>query len=641
VITEKQLAERYTRLFAASLAETDDVGEAMAAADLALELSLEQPVKESDAYFAFDIFNRRAQGILNRALAAAKEISQTAKKALLAALNLANPGEMAQAVVRFIEKYRRQLTELLTVTQLASVLEGAREVASKVPRVPPAGLGGQLPSSIPPDAAQAILERISPLPTMEQWEEIYKLPADQQAFVVSNLRISGAMGPPPSFVPPRPPEGSPEEIQFPIIDEAVRDLSARNVVDKATYVELEYAARQKAFTVAAVDSQETLTKIRDALAENVREGADFETFKKRVLQDVSEGTFLSDLHFETVFRTNIQTAFSDGQMSVLNTPFVRSGFPYAAVHVIHDDRVREQHEEIEHIGIQSTNIFRVDDPVFQTFRGPWDYMCRCGWTPMTIKQAADAGIEEARAWMQTGVEPSPPAFVQMPSFQPRPEFRRSLAAQPIAVRLSMASIEWPVKKILEVPNVRQDDTFSCLAMCAMACAKYRGVGPDDKKEWIKNLGTNKKTSTDPVRIVQYLGELGLDVELRQYMTIDDLRKYISQDKPVICMVEEYSESEIKPDRDYGHGLVVIGVDLGRVFVQDPSADNVLEGEDSANVPGQNMVLEEEWMRRWRDRDYIQLGIVVGPKVRERLVTSKSDDGEFTIVHHDGYDEIVR
>ena len=131
---------------------------------------------------------------------------------------------------------------------------------------------------------------------------------------------------------------------------------------------MDAAARAKAFTVANIQAEETLTKIRDSLAENVAEGADYGTWKQKVLEDVGTGTFLSPAHQETVFRVNVQSAFSDGQATVLAHPLVRSGFPYSTYNAIHDNRVRENHLALEQHGIAGTNVYRNDDPVFQLFR---------------------------------------------------------------------------------------------------------------------------------------------------------------------------------------------------------------------------------------------------------------------------------
>lgn len=352
-----------------------------------------------DAYLAHDIHNRRAQGILNRSLQAARSLTAAARKDLAAALGR-GASDSGEAILRFIDKYRLQLARLLTTTQLAALLEGVREVAARVPPL------GTTPVEGLPVAEQ---ERIAALPPR----------------------------PPAAFTPPAPPAGSPEGIHFPTIDEAVKQLAEKNVLDRRQYNALDAAARAKAFTVAGVQAEETLAKIRDSLADNVREGADYEAWKQKILGSVDAGTFLSDAHQETVFRTNVQSALSDGQMSVLSHPLVRSGFPYVARDAIHDDRVREEHLALERLGIQGTNVYRVDDPVWQLFRVPWDYNDRCADTLMTVSQAAEAGIDEARQWLDTGVEPSPPAHVAMPDFRPPPGFRRAVASAPLSIRLSI------------------------------------------------------------------------------------------------------------------------------------------------------------------------------------------------------------
>jgi hypothetical protein len=99
--------------------------------------------------------------------------------------------------------------------------------------------------------------------------------------------------------------------------------------------------------------------------------------------------------------------------------------------------VRPNHIALEKLGIGGTNVYRADDPVFQLFRPPWDYNDRCSSTPMTVRQAAEAGREEARSWLETGEEPAVKAFVPMPPFQPPPGFQRAVGAAPLSIQLSM------------------------------------------------------------------------------------------------------------------------------------------------------------------------------------------------------------
>lgn len=398
-----------------------------------------KPVATKDAplsiAFSHDIQNPAAQAVLTRSLKEAKGLSAAAKKDLAIALRQDATGG---ALVSFVNKYRLQLAKALSYTQLAALLEGAQEVANKIPTqatfpgaVPP-------PPTLEPEAAVKLVNKLeAEKDAVKRAEIIEALPKEQQAYATQAVIAKEAYKnlPPPQFTPQ-----TPDNVHLHTIEEAVKNLSERNVMDHTSYDALDAAARAKAFTVANVSAEETLTKIRDSLAENVKKGADFDTWEQAVLKDVESGTFLSEAHQENVFRTNIQTAFSDGQQAVLNHPLVRNGFPYSAYDAIHDDRVREDHLALEKHGIQGTNIYRNDDPVFQLFRPPWDYNDRCGSTPLTVRQAAEKGIEEAKEWLRTGVEPTEKAFVKMPPFQPPEGFKRSVAAAPLSIQLSMQSV---------------------------------------------------------------------------------------------------------------------------------------------------------------------------------------------------------
>lgn len=397
-----------------------------------------------DASFSHDIFNRKAQGILNRAMLVTRKMNAAARIDLEKILKGDNPAEITERLIKFINTYRIQLADVLTTTQIAALLEGAREVSKGIPIVPAFPGAATPPATLEPLKAMELLDKLKAMPVEERERFIYELPGDQQAFARQGMIAfqQGYTNPPTDFVPAAPPSGvSPEKIHYPIIDEAARSLAEKNVMTKDQFVTLDEAARRKAFTIADVESIDTIAKIRDALAETVNEGVDFQTFRKKVMESVSTGTFLSNAHMETVFRTTVQTAFSDGQMAVLQHPFVRSGFPYASIEPIHDDRARHQHVELASMGIQGTNIYRINDPVFQIFRGPWSWNCRCSWIPMTVRMAASKGITEAQQWLESGIEPSPPEFVQMPNFRPPPGFERSLTGAPLSIRLSMESMD--------------------------------------------------------------------------------------------------------------------------------------------------------------------------------------------------------
>ena len=404
-----------------------------------------------------DIENPRAQAILRKAMQAASKLSAAGYRELSAALRIKDPSQQATRIVAFVQRYRLQLAELLGGAQLASLLEGMKEVARRIPTtIPPPGVLPALPPSLTPDEAATLLTRLRNLQGQARAEAIYNLPPEQQAFATRGLALEAITPPPgapPPFTPPAIPAGAPDRIVYPVIDEAVKELGTKRVVTRPEFDRLDDAARAKAFTVANVSAGETLEKIRDTLAEQIEKGVDREEWRDKVLDAVGEGTFLSERHLETVFRTNVQGAFSDGQKRVLDHPFVASGFPYSEYNAIHDDRVRDEHLALETLGIQGTNIYRNDDPVFITFRPPWDYNDRCNWNPISVKQAAAAGIKEAQEWLRTGVEPTDKAFVPFPSFRPPATFQRALAGSSLSIRISCEPLSNWVRPVpIEVPD---------------------------------------------------------------------------------------------------------------------------------------------------------------------------------------------
>jgi hypothetical protein len=154
---------------------------------------------------------------------------------------------------------------------------------------------------------------------------------------------------------------------------------------------------------------------------------------------------------------------------------------------------------------------------------------------------------------------------------------------------------------------------------ATAARKY-GVGPESIEAWKKALGTTVESSTLPSAIETYLRSLGLQVEARAGMTLEDLADYWRRDWPVLVCCQDYMERRPgEAKTEYGHYLVYVGGPAlgGWLWFQDPSADNVLEGEGSIAAPGKVMVAAADFLRLWYDDGlaggpYRQYGIAVGP-----------------------------
>lgn len=243
---------------------------------------------------------------------------------------------------------------------------------------------------------------------------------------------SGYNVPPPQtpWTLPALPDHHGPGVTLPVIDEAVRDLSDRQVMTRDRFDALEDAERQRAFTVSGLESETTIQKLRDLLTSSVASGGTLRDFSAGVDEAMAGGTILAPDHLETVFRTNVLGAYSRGLDAVLDTPGVGEAFPYAEYHATHDTRVRDEHFALERCGIGGGPIYRRDDPVWLKFRPPWGYNCRCTWSPLTVEQAAQRGIPEAIEWLRTGQPPLVPTFVPHPPFDIPSGWQRLALGEP-------------------------------------------------------------------------------------------------------------------------------------------------------------------------------------------------------------------
>lgn len=141
--------------------------------------------------------------------------------------------------------------------------------------------------------------------------------------------------------------------------------------------------------------------------------------------------------------------------------------------------------------------------------------------------------------------------------------------------------------LVEVPDVRQDDSSSCGAAAAMSVGRHFGVGPDTLAGWKELLGTDRD-GTDSKRIWSSLKGLGLRCVPRDGMMLDDLSAAQEAGSPVLVPMQAWGTERQQDGDRSGHWSVVIGRGMGHVFLQDPSASNVLkEGVENSNPDGCN------------------------------------------------------
>ena len=208
-------------------------------------------------------------------------------------------------------------------------------------------------------------------------------------------------------------------LRFPFLEASIKEIREREIFSREAFDALPDQFKNKAFTVATQSSLDAIDTIRDATAEAIEEGTTLRQFGKTLQEDL-EGSKLGRAHMENVFRTNVQASYATGQETIAQQPIFQATLPYARYDAIHDGRVRENHLLLEGLGLDGTNIYRADDPMWRLFTPPWGYQCRCSKTFLTVRQAARKGVSEAKRWLESGVPPTNPEH-RLQSIPFRPE----------------------------------------------------------------------------------------------------------------------------------------------------------------------------------------------------------------------------
>ncbi len=164
-------------------------------------------------------------------------------------------------------------------------------------------------------------------------------------------------------------------------DEALRYFEDKNVITRSQFDRLSSLAKQRAFTVAGLETKQMLRLVHDELAKQISKGADLREFRrfmeKRIkssgmVMSVVEGTNLkSASHIETVFRTNVLNSYNAGRHAHMTNPEVLKARPIWQISVIRDTRARPAHYDAH------GKCLRADDPFWQTAYPPFGFNCRC------------------------------------------------------------------------------------------------------------------------------------------------------------------------------------------------------------------------------------------------------------------------
>jgi SPP1 gp7 family putative phage head morphogenesis protein len=179
----------------------------------------------------------------------------------------------------------------------------------------------------------------------------------------------------------------------------------------AAFARLTIAANDIAFRLAGISSLDMVEDVRRSLERAVSSGESFEDWKAKIKRRLLAAWSRDEAtpanpgwRLETIFRTNVQRAYSAGRYVQLSDPVVMQARPYRLYDAIIDERTTETCQERNGV------ILPASDPWWESNWPPLHFNCRAGVRSLRESQARRRGMtttppdEEAPAGFGTVAE---------------------------------------------------------------------------------------------------------------------------------------------------------------------------------------------------------------------------------------------
>ena len=171
--------------------------------------------------------------------------------------------------------------------------------------------------------------------------------------------------------------------------EAIDIFVRRRVLDPETFYALGREARDRSFTVSRLAEQAQIDVVQESLAEALTEGWDLDSWREDVAARFSDAGWTGEepkgWHAETVFRTNIMSAYSQGRRAQMEE--VIEARPYWQTFGIDDSRTRPNHLAAQRV------VLAADDPIWDEKFTPWSWNCRCGVHSLSGRDLERLGLD--------------------------------------------------------------------------------------------------------------------------------------------------------------------------------------------------------------------------------------------------------
>lgn len=146
-------------------------------------------------------------------------------------------------------------------------------------------------------------------------------------------------------------------------------------------------ARVRAFAVSGIARGGELSTVMAAIQKSIDAGTTFDDFRK-TCASVFERRGWTGWRTETIFRTNIQTAYGVGRYRQMMD--VRESRPYWQYSAVNDSQTRPSHAAL------NGRVFPADHPFWNTWYPPNGFNCRCGVVTLSAHEVERDGLKVER-----------------------------------------------------------------------------------------------------------------------------------------------------------------------------------------------------------------------------------------------------
>lgn len=152
-------------------------------------------------------------------------------------------------------------------------------------------------------------------------------------------------------------------------------------------------ARRRAFYVTGLARHDLVQLVSDGLEEALKNGETLADFKTRIIEAIQTQGW-HDYRVETIFRTNLQTAYAAGRYKKMQA--VKASRPYWQYLAVMDKRVRPSH------AILHGKVYPADHDFWASNYPPNGFRCRCCVRSLSARQVEKQGLTVEKAMPQAG-----------------------------------------------------------------------------------------------------------------------------------------------------------------------------------------------------------------------------------------------